>query len=103
MQRIRAYGRGNQISAEGGRVGDPEPWERLLSAWISGALPEAHRAHINFMQYSDSLILKPNQRVFFDDRCRGEKAGPISIPARSVLADVLLLPGDIRSISIKDQ
>lgn len=58
VQRIRAHGRGNQISAEGGRVGDPESWERLLSVWISGALPEAHRAHINFMQYSDSLILK---------------------------------------------
>ena len=55
------------------------------------------------MQYSDSLILKPNQRVFLDDRCRGEKAGPISILARSVLADVLLLPGDVRSTSIKDQ
>lgn len=58
MQRIRAYGWGNQISAEGGRVGDPDSWERLLSAWISGALPEAHGGHINFMQYSDSLILK---------------------------------------------
>lgn len=63
----------------------------------------AHRAHINLMQYSDSLIFKPSQRAFLNDHCRGEKAGPISILARSVLADILLLPGDVRSISIEDQ
>ena len=95
--------KGNQISAEGGRVGDPQSWERLLSAWISGALPEAHRAHINFMQYSDSLILKSTKGCPWMITCQGEKAGAIPILVRPVLADVALLFGDVRSMSIKDQ
>ena len=55
------------------------------------------------MQYSDSLILKSTRERPWMITVEVKKAGAIPILARSVLADVLLPTGNVRSISIKDQ